>query len=144
MRFAGVGICRILSILFSCTFAALAAPGDVDLSFNAETGVSGWVYATTLLADGKVLISGDFTAVQTAPRSGIARLNVNGSLDPSFNPSQLTNIVILSCVVQPDGKIVAGGHDPGFNAWIRRLDPNGTIDPTFTPPTFEGRVTKLV
>src|SRR3989442_13493134 len=63
-----------------------AAPGDVDLSFDPGSGVNGAVSAFAVQPDGKVIIGGWFTTVKGLVRRGIARLNVDGSGDSSFNP----------------------------------------------------------
>ena len=43
----------------------------------------GWV---VVQPDGKIVIAGDFTSVNGAPRNRLARLNANGSVDAGFNP----------------------------------------------------------
>src|SRR2546427_2443359 len=63
-----------------------AAPGDVDLSFDPGSGVNGAVSAFALQPDGRVIIGGWVTTGQGLVRHGIARLNVYGSGDSSFNP----------------------------------------------------------
>src|SRR5687768_4928322 len=63
-----------------------AAPGDVDLSFDPGSGVNGSVLATAVQPDGKVIIGGSFSTVKGLVRRGLARLNVDGSSDSTFNP----------------------------------------------------------
>src|SRR5262245_15013277 len=67
-------------------FLALALParagskgGDVDLSF--DPAIAGSVGALAVQADNKVLIGGAFTSVDGTPRTNIARLHPNGTLD---------------------------------------------------------------
>jgi uncharacterized delta-60 repeat protein len=144
MIIIGVRVCTVVSFLLYVT-AVCGAAGKVDPSFNAETGVSGWVRVVTALPDGKVLLGGEFTMVQGAPRAGIARLNADGALDETFNPSDLRNRFVLTQVIQPDGKIVLGGGGDGTRGWVMRLNPDGTIDSSFKPPLEFGQtVTKLV
>jgi uncharacterized delta-60 repeat protein len=64
--------------------ARLNPDGTPDLSFSPSNGLNEGVGTMTLQADGKVLIGGGFSAVGTASRKGIARLNREGSLDPTF------------------------------------------------------------
>src|SRR5437867_1410324 len=68
------------------TTRSLAAPGDVDLSFDPGSGPDGIVYAIGVQPDGKVIIGGGFATVNGVASSGIARLNADGSTDSSFNP----------------------------------------------------------
>jgi uncharacterized delta-60 repeat protein len=126
--------------------SARGAAGDVDASFNAETGVSGWVHAVTPLADGKVLIGGEFKTVQGISRPYIARLAANGSIDQAFNASELKNAVVFAQAIQTDGKIVVGGNNTVQNqGWICRLNSDGAIDSSFQPPSNWGQsVTKLL
>ena len=62
--------------------------------------------------DGKIVVGGNFTGLGgvtgTTTRNRIGRLNVDGTVDPSFNPG--TNGPVLAVAVQPDGKILAGGN----------------------------------
>jgi hypothetical protein len=71
--------------------------------------------------DGKIIIAGDFITVNGASRTCVARLNANGTLDETFNPSGFTPRgfnagqpqPIRGVVIQSDGKIVIGGSFNG-------------------------------
>jgi uncharacterized delta-60 repeat protein len=54
--------------------ARLNADGNLDSGFDPGTGASSFVYAVSQQADGKVLIGGAFTSVDSIPRNNIARL----------------------------------------------------------------------
>ncbi|MFO7743462.1 MAG: S8 family serine peptidase [Anaerolineae bacterium] len=93
------------------------------------------VAALAVQADGRILIGGYFTQVNGVERNHIARLNADGSLDTSFNPSANGRVDALA--VQPDGKILVGG---AFNQMsgearnrIARLDSDGNLDTAFDP-----------
>ena len=67
--------------------ARLNANGTPDLAFNPGLGANATVYAMALQTDGKIVIGGDFTAVNgNTNYNHIARLNTDGSVDTSFNP----------------------------------------------------------
>ncbi|HWW77875.1 MAG TPA: hypothetical protein VNZ44_20895 [Pyrinomonadaceae bacterium] len=66
--------------------------------------------------------AGDFTGFNGYPRSHIARLNPDGSLDPDFNAG--TDGLIRSIVVQPGGYIAVGGSF----ATVNSLAENGWAD----------------
>lgn len=66
------------------------------------------VHAVAVQPDGKVLIGGAFLFCDGVPRKRMARLNPDGTLDHSFNPS--FEDTVLSIALQPDGKILLGGQ----------------------------------
>jgi len=112
--------------------------GSVDPGFqNGMAGADGEVEAVAVQPDGKVLIGGFFASVNNTHRSGIARLNPDGSLDNSFlngmagpDPN-----VVNALVLQPDGKVIIGGAFTAVNGVSRyriaRLNADGSIDPLF-------------
>ncbi len=118
--------------------SAFAAPGDLDLSFDAGSGVDGEVHSIVLQPDGRILIGGSFSTVKGLVRRGIARLNADGSGDTSFNPA-IDNLdyysSVQSIVLQPDGKVLIGGGFTTVNGVgrtnIARLHPDGTLDTSF-------------
>jgi uncharacterized delta-60 repeat protein len=98
------------------------------------------VYAVALQKDGKVIIGGAFTNVAGGVRRCVARLNANGSLDSSFNPSSgvqqgFSQAAVYAIAVQEDGEIVIGGDFDTANGAIRygiaRLWPDGSTDTSF-------------
>jgi uncharacterized delta-60 repeat protein len=121
--------------------ARLWPDGTVDADFNAGSGPDGLVQIGTLLPDGKLLIGGEFTAVNGTARNGIARLNSNGTLDGGFNPgSGFTGsdgyASVSQILLQPDGRAIVTGYFDAFNGSSRggvaRLNTNGSLDATFT------------
>ena len=115
--------------------ARINADGTLDTSFNPGGGANNWVLCMALQPDGKILIGGLFTLYDGTPRSHIARLNSNGTLDSSFS-AVVPNDVVRSIIVQPDGKILIGGDFTAVNGFSRnhiaRLNDNGTLD-SFQP-----------
>ena len=67
--------------------------------------------------DGKTYIGGMFTTVFQNPRPGLARLNLNGSLDLAFDPAQAFpasfDPAMLSLALQSDGRLWAGAEQSG-------------------------------
>jgi len=119
--------------------ARLNADGNLDTTFNPGTGTNGTVYTTALQPDGKIIIGGDFTSYNGTARIRIARLNADGSLDTTFNPSTGANYFVETTALQPDGKIIIGGNFTTYNGTARnriaRLNANGSVDTTFNPGT---------
>jgi uncharacterized delta-60 repeat protein len=78
--------------------------------------VFGRISCMAILPDGKIIIGGAFSTVETSDKKFIARLQANGQLDPSFSTSlpcddlaTITNITVL-----PDGKIFIGWKSEGM------------------------------
>ncbi len=121
--------------------ARLNHDGSLDPTFDAGAGPSGWVHCMALQPDGKILIGGDFMSYDGIPRSRVARLNSDGSLDSSFNPgtgiagSVQQYVGVSAIAVQPDGKILVGGSFMWYDGTSRdnlaRINSDGSLDPTF-------------
>src|SRR5215813_4661280 len=78
-------------LLATITISALAADGDVVPSFAPQLIRGGEVTQVILQSDGKILLVGRFTTINGILRPYLARLNPNGSLDPSFTPQITTS-----------------------------------------------------
>jgi uncharacterized delta-60 repeat protein len=111
--------------------------GSIDPNFNMGTGFNSTVLTIVIQPDGKILVGGYFTEYNGIVRSGLARLNSDGSLDLTFNHllngggSSAPNIFAIS--IQNDGKIIIGGDvsSASFVSGITRLNIDGTNDNTF-------------
>jgi uncharacterized delta-60 repeat protein len=130
------------NVLFSALVILLVVTG----AFGQSDGVDGTytpvltgptsVSKVAIQPDGKSIIWGDFDEVNGTPRPGLARLNVDGSLDTSFDPgTALTNGGIIAITVQGDGKILIGGDFASFNGTPQldmvRLNSDGSVDTSF-------------
>ena len=113
----------------------LNADGSVDNTFNPTgSGANDSVRAIALSLDGQILIGGLFTNVNGSILPHVARLNADGSVDPSFNPGVGANDAVFSIGVQTDNRIVLGGEFTLASGVTRnritRLNPDGSVDPT--------------
>lgn len=107
-------------------------------SFNpGKTGFNDAVDVVALQADGKLIVSGDFTSY-SGRTNRLLRLNADGSLDATFNPGGSgpnNNVQFLQ--VQADGKILVGGNFTSYNGnaaapdRLIRLNADGTLDAGF-------------
>lgn len=127
----------------------LNADGSLDTTFDvfAATLVDsqGQTEINKLLtvAGDKVYVGGGFTSYQGTARSGILRLNADGTLDTAFNASGISNSnsfgvrVVLAIAEQPDGKVLVGGGFNRANGTFRpnlaRFNADGSLDTTFNP-----------
>ena len=119
----------------------LNTDGSLDTSFSVGSGTgngnvtSNRVYCSAILTDGKIIIGGDFTSYNGTFQNRIARLNSNGSLDSTFNPSTAANNAVLTTAIQADGKSIIGGHFSTYNGVLRnriaRLNLDGSVDTSF-------------
>jgi uncharacterized delta-60 repeat protein len=96
-------------------------------------------YDIQLQADGKIVLGGLFQYSHTQYNGYIARLNSDGSLDPTFNSAfsgaRGFDYIVNSIVIQPDGKIICGGQFTSYNGvprkYLARLNPDGSLDESF-------------
>jgi len=140
-KFTGCWRIMILWILPCSCSPALAQSGGVDTSF--KPAFDNEVFTIRVQPDGKVLASGFFTKVGSASRSGVARINADGSVDATFNPgtgASTTNGLphtVDTCVLQRDGRVILGGRFQKFNnvtrSYLARLNSDGSLDGTYTP-----------
>jgi uncharacterized delta-60 repeat protein len=100
-------------------------------------------YDLKRLPDGKILVGGTlFTDGSNSP-AGVARINADGSIDPSFTLNTISSTYEFPRVedlhVLPNGKIVAGGLFSSIGGIsqsnIARLNSNGEFDQSFAANT---------
>jgi uncharacterized delta-60 repeat protein len=139
----------LTATLLAATAAAFAGPGDLDASF----GEGGRVFvdipddtdvAATLIiqADGKLVVGRGNEAVDDD--FSVLRLNVDGSLDPSFDGDGRTSLdypgvkgITHVVLQQTDGKIIAAGSSrnssgsDGTDFGLARFNKDGSVDTSF-------------
>jgi uncharacterized delta-60 repeat protein len=118
--------------------ALVKTNGALDTSFYPGLGFNGTVYAVAMQTNGQVLVGGDFTTYNGATANHIARLNLDGSLDPTFNPGTILTNSVNAIAVQPNGQIVVGGDFTAVGGvagqnYVTRLNANGSLDNIFDP-----------
>jgi uncharacterized delta-60 repeat protein len=144
-------LCVSLAFCLHPLLSAHAAPGGLDLSFGAGTGVATTDIATqgddnaqgvAVQIDGKIISAG-YANTGSKYDFAVVRYDAAGVLDPSFGGDGKVTTAIGSgddvgrCVVlQSDGKIVVGGRSPGSLATgldfaLVRYLPDGTLDLSF-------------
>src|SRR5271167_954358 len=139
-----LGLLVSVVVVASSTFA-LAQAGQLDSTFG-----TGGVFTTNftqtdttmdtavaIQSDGKIVVGGS-----TPGGAALARLNTNGTLDPSFGSGGIVNssfsnlgAVVFGIAIQPNGQIVAGaaGFDGGS---VGRFNSDGSVDTTFGDDGF--------
>ncbi|HEX8656492.1 MAG TPA: T9SS type A sorting domain-containing protein [Hymenobacter sp.] len=109
------------------------------LAFTAANGTSSsanHVFSLAFQPDGKLLVGGNFGAVNGQPYYGVARLTTNGSLDATFTPSAVLTGPVYSFAQQPNGRILLGGSFTNAatvgTSNLSRILANGPTDAAFT------------
>jgi uncharacterized delta-60 repeat protein len=134
----------------SHTALAAGQNGAVDPTFKSGSGPNDRVLAVAVQSDGKILIGGSFSTYNGSARSGIARLNTDGSVDPSFLTTGTgVDREVTAIAVQTNGKILIGGSFSTYNGTARnniaRLNADGSLDTGFlnTGTGVDGQVTAI-
>jgi uncharacterized delta-60 repeat protein len=115
-----------------------ATTGAAD-SFDPNASLP--VFAIAVQSDGKIVAGGLFNGVNSIggqTRNYIARLDATTGAADSFDPN--ANSYVSALLIQPNGKIVAGGDFSGANSIggqtrnrIARLDPATGLADSFDP-----------
>ncbi len=124
--------------------AALArfnANGTLDSTFGTDGGLAtdnpgGVINEIAVQADGKIIAANGGFANSGF---GLTRYNANGSVDQTFGEFGRINTVFpagssavaTEVLIQPDGKILAGGYLSPLGWVLARYEANGTLDRTF-------------
>jgi uncharacterized delta-60 repeat protein len=105
------------------------------LAFEATITNRPNVRSILVQPDDRIVISGHFTLVNGQPRTRIARLNADGSLDADFNTGAGLDQGAAALILQPDGRIIVGGRftnvDDVVSPQLARLNSDGSLDRSF-------------
>ena len=126
----------------------LEADGKGDETFRRMESTSqtaGTVFVLALQADGKVLVGGTFRELAGSRRHGLARLNRDGTLDPTFEPGtgvetlpldeaeETPEAAVHVILPLPEGRLLVAGRFDLYNGAVchnvARLF-NGAVVPT--------------
>lgn len=115
-----------------------STPRRLDPEFHPGAGPNAAVECLSIQDDGRILLAGPFTSINGQPKSGLARLHADGTLDRAFTVTlkgRLRNAQATSLAVQADGRILVAGAFTRVNGARRgrlaRLFPDGSLDRTF-------------
>jgi len=138
--YSGEGVSRVM---------ALDASGNLLPWFSRGGGAAGnFRHVATIVPtlEGKLFIGGYFTVFDGVPRGGMARLNLDGTVDGSFETLGGFAAVgsnysgVTSVLEYPGGKYVLTGNFDSYRGvtipkHIGRFNYDGSIDTTFNPGT---------
>ncbi|PYS99491.1 MAG: hypothetical protein DMF63_11580, partial [Acidobacteria bacterium] len=122
--------------------ARLEANGNFDATFNSAGGIGnaagagGALNEISVAADDRIYISGAFTTYNGTNINRLARLTVDGSLDPTFAVGTgLTGSNAGVIEQAPGGKIIISGFFTAYNGTtvprFARINSDGSLDTTF-------------
>ena len=116
---------------------ALLSVNLTTLESGFNPGADSSVGCLAVQADGRILVGGYFTQLAGEPRTQLARLNADGTLDRGFNPGMEINADVWTLGVQTDGRILLGGWFTTLAGQPRdclgRLNADGSVDSAFNP-----------
>lgn len=110
--------------------------GSIDSTFSNNLPLkNAWIFGIHLTSDQKILLTGQMNFKDHLMYYGFVRLNLDGTLDPSYITYPGITAAFWS-EMQADGKLLVSMLDPWLNEYhpavnIFRFYPNGQIDTTF-------------
>lgn len=123
--------------------ARFNADGSLDTTFDPNTDRP--VLSIAVQSSGQIIVGGGFTnftpngSGTSTVRNCLARLNSDGSLDPTFDPE--ANGSVSTIMILPDGRFLVGGQFTGFQPdgtlslvpidFLARFAANGTLDTSY-------------
>lgn len=112
------GVLRTASGTQALGLVRLATNGALDPAFDSEVRLGGDcdVRAFAVQPDGCILVGGRFDQLNQTAQTLVARVNPDGSLDPSFTPSLYKypetgeGEFVSGLALQPDGRVLVTGY----------------------------------
>lgn len=126
--------------------------GSMDQTFhyNAGTkqspnGANGSINDAIQMPDGKLVLVGTFTSFNGISRNRVVRINLDGSVDDTFDIGTGADDEISSVTYNATtNKLLVGGTFKNFNGQPRTgvamLDADGTLNASFTFPILSGGI----
>ncbi|WP_201986533.1 T9SS type A sorting domain-containing protein [Hymenobacter rubidus] len=134
--------------------------GTLDATFNnnlaftnanGSTSSTNRIFALALQPDDKILVGGNFGAVDGTFHPQLVRFDPNGVLDATFGSISTLSGSVFSIALQPNGRILLGGNfvNTGsgsagtLNNLARVLD-NGQTDASFSTSTIPNDIVRAI
>jgi uncharacterized delta-60 repeat protein len=129
---------------FGYAILRLQTDGSIDPSYNAPAPYG--INTMVVQPDGKELVAGPFEEMQHHDRTGLARVNTDGSLDTSFFPIFTRPGTVFTLATQFD-KVIAGGGftrvNGPFVGSIVRLNEDSTLETSFQTKVIAGNTLRV-
>ncbi len=139
-KIIAVGYTRIINTSTNSVLVRFKTNGKPDSTFGTNGIVisnqsisNDYFYAMAIKPDGKILAAGN---VNGTTKTQIVQFDTTGKVDSTFGLNGLAAIervmIVAKIELQPDGKIIAGGHIPNTDSMgIVRFMANGQPDSSF-------------
>jgi len=115
--------------------ARLNTDGSLDQTFKSSVGANYPIYDLAVQPDGKYVVTGPFTTYANVTVPHLARIEADGTLDPSLQAGKGVDGTIYNISVMPQGEIVLSGAFTKFNDVMRNnfvvLNPDGSLHATY-------------
>src|SRR5688500_9726369 len=118
----------------------------IDTTFDAGTalaGNGGSIQAVKIQPDGKILIGGSFGSFNGNFVERLIRLNLDGTVDPTFSLTGLNVTLVFDIDLQSVGKVLASAINNAGTSFIARFSTTGAWDNSFTFPFFGGSAFRI-
>ncbi|MBX2972643.1 MAG: delta-60 repeat domain-containing protein [Flavobacteriales bacterium] len=120
-------------------FTRLMPDGTVDPTWGQANAFDLGAENIVTQPDGKHVVVGGFLSYFDRAANRVARLHPNGQVDTTFNAWWGINSLVKDVVLQPDGKVLIGGHfvdpfDATYSCRVMRLNTDGSYDNSFVVP----------
>lgn len=137
------------SIGFFTGVVRFNSDGSLDKAFDTQVeGGSERILAIAVCDDGRIVIAGSFTNVNSLPRRNLARLLPDGSTDTTFDTGEIADRSVRTIAALADGSVVIGGSFTNVAGLpvggLAKLTANGAVDPAFTLDASQGRVVNAI
>jgi uncharacterized delta-60 repeat protein len=120
--------------------AAINGDGSLNTAVaQTGSGLHGQVDNVLYDSVGRIVVAFWSTLYNTTTENYVARLNSNGTLDPTFNPvgTGLNAGQTFTSALDSSGRIVLGGQFTSYNGtsepYVARINTDGSLDSTFNP-----------
>lgn len=123
-------------------FVRLNPNGSLDSSFDHPFTTNASDIFDLLVKGNKIYVAGRFNV----PNQYLVRLNLDGTIDNSFNLSTaITNNItsIRKVISLASGKLLLLGHSDNDAYILYRINENGSLDTSFNSLVFEGTIKSL-
>lgn len=121
---------------------SLNLDGSINTAFNSGEGFDNDVKAIFIESSGKIILGGDFTKYNGTSISYLCRLNIDGTLDNSFNV--VVNGPINSIERLPNGNYYLAGNFTTVNGVTRNriahISASNILESNFNGSGFNGEV----
>ncbi len=117
--------------------ARVNSNGSLDTTFAPVSGADASVGSIAVQPDGKLVIGGGFTTFDGVPRTRLARLNADGTLDPSADSGIVNDfrVGVSRLLATADSEILVGGTFASYGGIARSsLAKLQTAAPTVRAP----------